>query len=145
MGAAAGRRAAGRGDRRAPRVGHVGGHHQGVPSGAPDLDGQLAAAPVDLRDGLLAPAPQDPDARLRLPHLHVDGLAVDVDAILVDDDDAFFAVDANRQPALDRQANVDWTHDSMNDLSRFERDGWRSLRSAFASIWRIRSRVTSKS
>ncbi len=30
-------------------------------------------------------------------------------------------------------------------LSCFERLGWRSLRSAFASIWRMRSRVTSKS
>jgi hypothetical protein len=32
---------------------------------------------------------------------------------------------------------------SRNDLSLSERLGWRSLRSAFASIWRIRSRVTS--
>ena len=34
---------------------------------------------------------------------------------------------------------------SMNDFSRRERLGWRSLRSALASIWRMRSRVTSKS
>ena len=34
---------------------------------------------------------------------------------------------------------------SMKLLSCFERLGWRSLRRAFASIWRMRSRVTSKS
>ena len=34
---------------------------------------------------------------------------------------------------------------SMKLLSCLLRDGWRSLRSAFASIWRMRSRVTSKS
>src|SRR5438270_137080 len=33
----------------------------------------------------------------------------------------------------------------MNDFSRLEREGCRSLRSALASIWRMRSRVTSKS
>ena len=32
----------------------------------------------------------------------------------------------------------------MNDFSRLLREGWRSLRSALASIWRIRSRVTPK-
>src|SRR6185436_11633741 len=95
-----------------------------------------AAAPVDLRDGLLGPAPQDPDAGLRFPDLDVDGLSVDAYPDVVDLDDSFPAVDLDGETAA---------HDSMNDLSRFERDGWRSLRSAFASICRMRSRVTSKS
>jgi hypothetical protein len=34
---------------------------------------------------------------------------------------------------------------STNALRRLLRLGWRSLRSALASIWRMRSRVTSKS
>ena len=107
MGAAAGRRAAGRGNRRAPRVGDLGGDHQRVPPGAPDLDGQLAAAPVDLRDGLLAPAPQDPDAA---PPPAVTSTSTAWPSTWTPSssmlDDALFAVDADRQPALDRQANV---------------------------------------
>ena len=57
----------GGGDRGAPRVAHLGGDHQRVASGPSDLDDQLAVPAVDLRDGLLASPPQDPDARLRLP------------------------------------------------------------------------------
>jgi hypothetical protein len=31
---------------------------------------------------------------------------------------------------------------TRNDLSLREREGWRSLRKALASVWRMRSRVT---
>src|SRR5216117_2495610 len=40
---------------------------------------------------------------------------------------------------------AEWRHDSRKLRSFFDRDGCRSLRSALASIWRIRSRVTAKS
>src|SRR3989441_7058474 len=40
---------------------------------------------------------------------------------------------------------AEWRHDSRKLRSFFDRDGCRSLRSALASICRIRSRVTAKS
>ena len=111
-----------------------------VAAGPPDLDRQLAAAPVHLRDGLLAPAAQDPDAGLGLRH------ATSTGCPSTRTPPSSISTIRSLPSMLDGEPGAAAaTHDSMNDLSRFERDGWRSLRSAFASIWRMRSRVTSKS
>ena len=104
--------------------------HQRVGARPADLDGQLRAAAVDRRHGLLPRRrlAQHPDAGLGLDDLDVQLDAVDARLRPLGElDDPLPAVELDREPRGQ-------SYPSMNDFRRFEREGWRSLRSALASI-----------